>query len=116
MDEGTGKQLLKCDADYEEQGNFLIEEIDKISPANTVGKKSDNRDATEDIDENLLEQKTDDNNTWEDITSDIPNFQFNTTQSGIKINGIENMSPINVFEQIWDQHITDFRNQLQKGS
>ncbi|KAK9738099.1 hypothetical protein QE152_g10153 [Popillia japonica] len=126
MDERTDKQLLKCDdrefnsdVDYEpypssssdwEQGNFLAEEIVEISLANTVGidEKSNNGDATKDIDENPLEQKTDNNNTWEDTTSDIPNFQFDTTQSGIKINVFENMSPINVFEHIWDQHITDF--------
>ncbi|KAK9694428.1 hypothetical protein QE152_g33559 [Popillia japonica] len=93
-----------------EQGNFLAEEIVGTSLANTVGtgEKSNNGDATKDIDENQLERKTDDNNTWEDITSDISNFQSDTTQSGIEINEIENMSPITVFEQIWDQHITDF--------
>ncbi|KAG5883417.1 hypothetical protein JTB14_031305 [Gonioctena quinquepunctata] len=42
---------------------------------------------------------------WEEVQSVINNFHFDATQSVIKIDGIENMSPIEVFRQIWNNDV-----------
>ena len=108
------------DADYvpstpsrseSEEENSLVEGPNEISQVVTVENENEfeNEDSSSDVlDENQPNQNNlDENDIWEEVTSDIPNFQFDVTQTGIKIAGIENMSPINVFEQLWDQNITD---------
>ncbi|KAJ8953488.1 hypothetical protein NQ318_023609 [Aromia moschata] len=62
------------------------------------------------------ESEENDDNAWEEVHSDIPNFGFDGAHSGIKIDGIDNMSPVEVFRQIWNDEVGRSHNEPEAGS
>ncbi|KAJ8940139.1 hypothetical protein NQ314_010806 [Rhamnusium bicolor] len=95
-------------------GNSMVIRI--IYSGSERQSEEDNRSGTEsegsnqDLEENEEENESLAENVaaesiWEEVQTEIPNFEFDSTQSGIKIVGIENMSPIDVFRQIWNNDV-----------
>ncbi|XP_074034257.1 uncharacterized protein [Leptinotarsa decemlineata] len=81
-----------------------------ISPVTETGGETQDSSNEENADNNEQEnqsstEKHNDDYGWVDESSDIPNFDFDSSQTGIKIDGIQNLSPIEVFEKLWDKEV-----------
>lgn len=69
------------------------------------GEDSNQDDPTQEENNSHAESEDSEDDVWEEVYSDIPNFNIDVAQSGIKIDGIGNMSPVEVFRQIWNDEV-----------
>ncbi|XP_039966226.1 piggyBac transposable element-derived protein 4-like [Bactrocera tryoni] len=69
---------------------------------------SDDVEADENIDSETDDVEADENDKdWHDTVSDIPNLNFDSTSSGIKIEISDTSSPIDVFNKVFNNNIME---------
>ncbi|XP_044745115.1 piggyBac transposable element-derived protein 4 [Coccinella septempunctata] len=60
---------------------------------------------TNSVENESVTENNEDEGMWCEEASEIPNFNFDVSQCGIKIDQMENMSPIDIFEKIWNDDV-----------
>lgn len=98
--------------DGDDDSNYIMENLsssedDVDSDEESVCIDSDG-EANENIDSETDDVEADENDKdWHETVSEIPNFNFDSTSSGIKIEISDTSFPIDVFNQIINNNIMD---------
>nr|CAI5848324.1 unnamed protein product [Callosobruchus analis] len=94
------------------QINIAIQNIEKSKPGSQ-------KELDEEVEQHILEQdglkesiaqqgSDEDNLDWEDTITDIPEFNFDESTNGLKINIDPNATPTDVFERLFTKDILQF--------
>ncbi|XP_067614902.1 piggyBac transposable element-derived protein 4-like isoform X2 [Eurosta solidaginis] len=104
------------DSDYVmENSSSSDDDVDSDEESACIGSDgeandsgSDDVEADENIDSETDDVEADENDKdWHDTVSDIPNFNFDSTSSGIKIEISDTSSPIDVFNKVFNNNIME---------